>query len=562
MFVLLDPSFWLPHRVEHLLQFILLVSSRLTGYCTQKRTHTHTQFFTHISKRSEIMADARNEPLFVDGSDDAIGHRRKGGFAPIRCIQRFIYRVFPPGGVLSSSFSLASGSLGAGILGLPSSSNTCGLGMAMIYLVIITFFSIFSMHLLAVVAGRTKARSFEAMARCLFPQAKGAFSYWVAFIRWFYAFGACIGYVISIGNCLSPIFDESYKRNPNNTAIGYFQSTAGNRLLVSLVWLCIMLPLVIPKHVDTLRYASMFAVAFMTYFVMVIIVHSGMNGFKKNVHNVRLSGSADDMTGSYVYMFRTGNTATTAMGTFFFAYICQVNALEVYWDMRPEVRTVRNYTYASTIGMLICGSLYVLVSIFGYFDFGSEKLSSSSILLMYNPLSEGALMLAYVGVMVKLCVSYALLSIASRNTIYYVIGWQKKYGRRHYRRGGELERRSGPALGSHEEMHAVEPAKRISSHAETSREAVMENRSAAREEHHCMDADPQKLSALADAEGDEEKEELEEMEEDDVLFVDNIPFWKHLIVVLLLAVVKLILGLFIPPSKCFQLRRAPSAAGF
>lgn len=54
--------------------------------------------------------------------------------------------------------------------------------------------------------------------------------------------------------------------------------------------------------------------------------------------------------------------------------------------MPPAIRTPANYTLSAMIAMLICGTLYALVCIFGYFDFGSTKLHGNSILLMYNPL--------------------------------------------------------------------------------------------------------------------------------------------------------------------------------
>lgn len=76
---------------------------------------------------------------------------------------------------------------------------------------------------------------------------------------------------------------------------------------------------------------------------------------------------------------------------------------------------------------MVCYTLYILVCIFGYFDFGSKNLSGKSILKMYKPLKDIYVLVAYVGVMIKLCVAYALQSNGARNSIYYMIGWQAKY---------------------------------------------------------------------------------------------------------------------------------------
>ncbi|CAD2213693.1 Transmembrane amino acid transporter protein/Tryptophan/tyrosine permease family, putative [Angomonas deanei] len=435
---------------------------------------------------------------------------RRGGFPPLRFFQKCVYKILPPGGILSSAFNLASSSIGAGILGLPAASNTSGLGMAMIYLVIMTFFTIFSMHILAIVQLKTGINSFEAIARQLFPGGKRAFSYWVAFIRWFHAFGGCVGYVISVGNCLSPIFAEAHRRQPDNKAIAYFNTTSGNRLLVSLIWLCIMFPLVIPKHIDSLRYASAFAVLFMMYFCVIIIVHSCLHGLSKHTKNVYLSGNQfHDVEGeANIYIFRTGNSAVGGLGTFMFSFVTQLNLGETIADMRSEIRTVGNVTLASAIGVMMCSVLYVLVSIFGYLDFGSYALSKNSILLMYNPMEEPEVMLAYVGVLVKLCAAYAVLSIASRNSIYYIIGFQSRYAPGRYHK----ERKDSRSEVAEEEMEEVTKPKKSSSSLHISTLEVG----------------------------------LEKEDEDTELFIDNIPYWQHLLLVVILAGVKLICGLFIP----------------
>lgn len=465
---------------------------------------------------------AHQQEAFIRGidSDDDHPAAPKGCFGRVvDVLVGLLHKVIPPGGILSSAFSLASGSIGAGILGLPGATDTAGLVMAVMYLVIITFFSVFSMHLLASTTVKTNIKTFEGLGRWLFPRWHFAFSYWVALVRWFYSFGACVGYVISVGDCLNPIFRGARERYPDNKAFEFFSSTNGLRLLQSLVWLFIMLPLVVPKHIDSLRYASTFAVTMMTYFVTVIIVHSAINGFPLNRGNVKVSGRRDKGSeGADVFLFRTGNDAMTALGVFMFAYVCQINALEVFLDMRPELRTPRNFTYAATIGMLICGTLYLLVCVFGYFDFGAAKLQDKSILLMYKPLDEPYMMVAYVGVLIKLCVSYALLSMASRNAVYYVIGWQQKYR-------NPVKRRSNvPSDYLPGDSFDANPTLSSGSN-----------------QYNGHTNDEQKNSG--------EKGGANKGPVKDTLFVDNIPMWRHLTVVGILAVICLMCGLFIPTIK-------------
>ncbi|PWU93034.1 putative amino acid transporter, partial [Trypanosoma cruzi] len=176
-----------------------------------------------------------------------------------------------------------------------------------------------------------------------------------------------------------------------------------------------MMPLVIPKHVDSLRYFSTFAVSFMIYFVVVIVVHSCTHGLPDNIHKISVSKDDD----APVVLFNSGNKAIEGLGVFMFAYVCQINSYEVYWDMTD--RTLTRFTLASGLGMTLCFLLYAMVSFFGYMDFGRKV--DGSILLMYDPLQEPEVMVAYVGVLSKLCASYSLLFMACRNAIYHIIGW-------------------------------------------------------------------------------------------------------------------------------------------
>ena len=478
-----------------------------------------------------------------------------------------VHKIVPPGGIISGAFNMASASIGAGILGLPAASDSAGLVLAMIYLVIITYLSVFSMYILALAAQSTRIKSFEGMARWLFPSGKYAFSYWVAFIRWLYGFAGCVAYIISLSNCFSAIFGDALKRHPDNSAIRYLSKTSGNRLLTSMVWLCVMVPMVVPKHIDSLRYASAVAVTFMVYFVIVVVVHSCRHGLPENRHHVEVVGDQDNddkLEFNTVFLFRSGNSVIHSVGVFMFAYVCQINCYEIYWDFRPEIRTTKNYTWAAFIGMLLCGTLYVMVCVFGYFDFGSRNLLGKSLLLMFHPLEEADVMIAYVGVLIKLCVAYALLTIAARNSIYYIIGFQHRYRNRPDAAAAaaitpasseeELARRvaaAGPTNGDAGSNDDV--VKPTASGNSTAGQAVAEqdlvdglddDGVSCRVPNGKQAAVPQDVAEDVAADGVDK--DFEDNTAEDTTYVDNIPFWQHLLVVLLLALASLLCGLFIP----------------
>ncbi|EAN82560.1 amino acid transporter, putative, partial [Trypanosoma cruzi] len=281
-------------------------------------------------------------------------------------LKRCVIVVIPPGGILASAFNLASSSIGAGILGLPLAANSSGLVMALVYLAVITSLTIYSMYALGLAAQRSQIRTFEGVALALLGR---GFALFAAGVRIFHGFSGCVAYVISVGDIFRNIISSS------DSAPQFLRESTGNRLLTALVWLCAMMPLVIPKHVDSLRYFSTFAVSFMIYFVLVIVVHSCTHGLPDNIHKISVSKDDD----APVVLFNSGNKAIEGLGVFMFAYVCQINSYEVYWDMTD--RTLTRFTLASGLGMTLCFLLYAMVSFFGYMDFGRKV--DGSILLMY-----------------------------------------------------------------------------------------------------------------------------------------------------------------------------------
>ncbi|CAM42624.1 amino acid permease [Leishmania braziliensis MHOM/BR/75/M2904] len=476
--------------------------------------------------------------------------RRTGCLGVLQCIRdgviKAVCTIIPPGGILSAAFNMASASIGAGILGLPSATDSAGLILATLYLIVITYFSVFSMYILALAAQNTRIKSFEGMARWLFPAGKYAFSYWAAFIRWFYGFSGCVTYVISAGNSITPMFAGAAKQHPDNSAIQFFATTQGNRVFTVIIWLFVMLPLLIPKHVDSLRYASALAVMFIVYFVIMAVVHSIRHGLPETSKHVRLSGNQvddDKLEHNTVFLFRTGNSVIHTVGIFMFAYVCQINACEVFWDFRPEIRTAKNYTLAAFIGMMMCGTLYLLVAVFGYLDFGSKNLLGKSLLLMFNPFDEVDIMIAYVGIMVKLCVAYALLGIAARNSLYYLIGFQHRY----------RNRPAAAVAGAAEELGAVDGCAAATAQCSANPVVAMADIAVVQSDglvgadnnHGPAEATKDRNPSTSLNEDSVDEEYVDNTTED-TTYVDNIPFWQHLLVVLALSVASLLCGLFIP----------------
>ncbi|CCW65204.1 unnamed protein product [Phytomonas sp. EM1] len=304
--------------------------------------------------------------------------------------------IVPSGGMISTIFSVAATSVGSGIMGLPAAFNSTGIIIAIVYLIVITAETVYSMRLLAQTAEKTKLRSYEELSVLLHPKAYIV----VSILRMLSTLSGTIAFVVTLGDLLKPIL-ESIDGTPS-----FLLKTTGHKLLQIGFWLVFMFPFAFPRKFNTLRYASIFGISFMFYLIIVIILHYFMHGFK-----------ADPP--AHTNLANTGNTALDGMGIFIFVYMCQINCLEIYFEMTK--RSIKRFTLCISISLIFCGLLYFATGLFGYLDFGDAV--TGSILHHYNPIKEPQIFVCYVGIFFKICVSFGLLNNTCRCALFSLIDW-------------------------------------------------------------------------------------------------------------------------------------------
>lgn len=308
---------------------------------------------------------------------------------------RFANYVVPYGGVLSGMFNLASVTLGAGIISIPSAFHTTGILMSIFYLAVVTSLTIYSIRLLVIASERTGLRTFEELSRGLFGRGGDIVT---AFLMILLCFGGAVGYIIAVGDIFSTLLTL-------DSTPAYLKTKSGRRLMVSVIWLCFMFPLCLPKQVNSLRYVSAVGVSFIIFFVFCIVGYS-CSSLHKN-------GIPKD-----IVLASSGNAGVSGLGLFIFAYLCQVNTFKIYYEMRPA-RSVNRMTWEAGLSCGICGFLYFLCGFFGYMAFGNDI--KESILAEYKPYEDVVFFVCYVGLLVKLCAAFSLNMLACRTALFAVL---------------------------------------------------------------------------------------------------------------------------------------------
>lgn len=341
----------------------------------------------------DVMTSVKAVNGEMEASSTADSNEQKAASAEgLRGVLERVTSVVPHGGLIANMYNLASATLGAGIVSVPSGFHDSGVVVSVFLIVIVCACTIYSIHLLGAAKLKTGLRSYEEMARGLLGR---GWDYFTAFLMFMFCWGTCVGYVISVGDLLSPMLDTE---NTN----AFLKTANGHRILVGLIWFVGMFTLSLPKEINSLRYASVVGVSFVIFFVICMIIHSAQNGLKNGIRKD-------------IILANNGMPAVNGLTLFIFAFLCQVNVFEIFDEMRRP--TLRNMTRDATVSMIVVAVLNFFSGFFGYCDFGEQV--DGSILLLYRPIEEPLFMVAYIGLCVKLCVGFAICIQPSRDAIYY-----------------------------------------------------------------------------------------------------------------------------------------------
>jgi amino acid permease len=310
--------------------------------------------------------------------------------APASC------QPLPHGSVAASAFNLASATLGAGTLALPSAMATTGDAIGVIMLIISCAATIYSIRLIIIVVERTGFVTYEEIAKNLVGP---KFEKFVAGLIVAFCWGTTLVYVVAIGKVLAS-FDKSHGFP------GVFKGEWGHRFITTIFWCLFMLPLSLAKEINTLRYASLFGMFSTAFLVCAIVVHSAESG-KNELKAVNW-----------------GYKMVTALPVFSFSYCCQTNSFEIYAELNG--RSVRKMTFTTAVSMMACTCIYVVAGIAGFAEFGTN--TDGDILSNYGlPTQTPYIAVAVVAITFTLTMAFPICIFPTRDAVVQLMGYRTVY---------------------------------------------------------------------------------------------------------------------------------------
>ncbi|XP_074517727.1 putative sodium-coupled neutral amino acid transporter 6 [Sebastes fasciatus] len=276
----------------------------------------------------------------------------------------------------SSVFNLMNAIMGSGILGLAYAMAHTGIVGFCILLVVVSSLAAYSIHLLLKICDQTGINSYEDLGGKAL-QKTGKVVVGISII--IQNIGAMASYLFILKTELPAAIDSLL--DPGNTGHAWYED---GRLLLTLVTICIVLPLSILPKIGFLGYTSGIAFIFMLYFAVVVVVKqwSIPCPLPHNITTlsgaIKISNSSDsDCTPK---LFVISSKSGYAIPTMAFSFLCHTAILPIYCELdRPTKAKMQKITNVSiSLSFLV----YLISALFGYLTFYDQV--DSELLLGYD----------------------------------------------------------------------------------------------------------------------------------------------------------------------------------
>ncbi|KJE89974.1 hypothetical protein CAOG_001365 [Capsaspora owczarzaki ATCC 30864] len=260
--------------------------------------------------------------------------------------------------VSASYFNLANTILGSGVLALPSAIRMCGVVLGPLLIFLGAIASSFGLQLLVECARRTGQvnASYFTVAKHTYPKASKLIDLAVALK----CYGVAISYLIVVGDLLVAAMLSLFDVSSDSVV-------ADRRFWIGMAML-IELPLSIQKHLNSLRWASVAALATVIYLTGLVCGNYFASG---------VDASADAFELEY---WRSDVDVITALPIIVFAFTCHQNIFTIYGELRNP--TAERIHKVINLAISSCLFIYFTVGICGYLTF--RLITRSNIILNYT----------------------------------------------------------------------------------------------------------------------------------------------------------------------------------
>ncbi|XP_072179823.1 putative sodium-coupled neutral amino acid transporter 11 [Diadema setosum] len=252
----------------------------------------------------------------------------------------------PTSGIPGASLNTTNSILGSGIIGfsvvvmgIPYAFKQSGLPLGILFLILISGVTDYSMVLMIRIAELTGTHTYPEMVEA----ALGMPGYYMlSVIQFVYPFIAMIGYNVIIGDTITKVF-AAVIAETNVLANRYF--------VISLVTVLFMLPVSLYKNVSKLVKVSILSLALLVFIVIIVIIRAA---------TMDIPHTPGAWAFGKPHFFET-------IGIIMFAFLCQHNSFLLYESL--EQRSEGRWTTVTQVSVFVSSLMCLVIGICGYVTF-------------------------------------------------------------------------------------------------------------------------------------------------------------------------------------------------
>ena len=304
-------------------------------------------------ERSRPLLSFDNDDI---GSDSVRSHEKKKSAAAKK-----------NGTIASSVFNLTNTILGSGTLAV---AYTCKEGGYVSFVIIMAIMALMSHYAVVLIFETVELSKFKPgdtvtyglLGKKLYGRTGELVAEWAVTLQ---QLGACVGYVVIIGDVLWPI-----------TGLATQVFAEWEWLTQLLVVMLIIFPICLLRNMDALKFTSLIAIICILLTALVLAVY----GFDNNLNGGRYDVNVTDGECGTPHMFKANLSILSALPVFSFAFLCHQNTFPIYEELQDA--SIKRMSIISGLSMILAMCTYVLAGVGGYLAFADGTLDD--ILLNFN----------------------------------------------------------------------------------------------------------------------------------------------------------------------------------
>ena len=296
----------------------------------------------------------------------------------------------PRGSTVAATANMMAATIGVGTLSMPYAASEGGVAMFVALVVVTLTLGWWATYILCRLVDLHQVHSFELLTRTIF-QSHNLEIFIEVFIV-IDCLGGAVAYVVVIGDISQAIFSAIHPSWSGGVVRVVAQCSA---------FALVLLPLSLLRTLGALKYASTIGV--MAIFLLVFVITAqALNGGTQSNFSPQVG---------------TLNGILSSLPFLFFAFGNQINAVEIYSELRN--RSPWAFGKVINVGVGLVGVASLIVGLSGLSLFGSGV--AGNVLSSMNPNNPSTVM-SLIGVGLKVVLSFPLLMYPCREALLHMVG--------------------------------------------------------------------------------------------------------------------------------------------